>query len=120
MYRLFLGRYGLEFFLQFKEISLRMIANRTFFRRFRAFYAMAAVGAFPNNFGRAFKDFAFAQRVQQSLISFFVAFFNFADRFKQESDFVKTFFSGFFGHAGIHVGPFIVFAGSSVFKVLDS
>ena len=89
MYRLFLGRYGLEFFLQFKEISLRMIANRTFFRRFRAFYAMTAVGAFPNDLGRTFKNFAFDQRVQQSLISFFMAFFNFGNGFKEIGNFGK-------------------------------
>ena len=79
--------------MQFKEISLRVIAYRAFFRSFRRFYAVAAVGTLPNNFGRAFKNFAFAKRIEQSLISFFVAFFNFANSLKQKSNFFKTFFT---------------------------
>ena len=96
-----------------------MVANRAFFRCRRAFDAVAAVGAFPDNLGRAVEDFAFDQRFQQSVVSFFVAFFDGADRSEQEGDFGKAFFVGFSGHAVIHVGPLVVFAGCGVFQVFD-
>ena len=77
----------LELLLQFEEISLRVIANRAFFRSFRALDTVSAVSAFPNNFGRTFKNLTFNQRVEQGIVSFFVAFFDFGNGLKQKSDF---------------------------------
>ena len=97
-----------------------MIANRAFFRSFRALDTVSAVSAFPNNFGRTFKNLTFNQRVEQGIVSFFVAFFDFGNGLKQKSDFGKAFFVSFLSHAVIHIGPFIIFAGSSIFQIGDS
>ena len=55
--------------------------------------------------------------MQKFAVAFFVHFFDFAYGFKQVGQFGESFFFGFFGKRGIHVGPFIIFAVGGIEQV---
>ena len=92
------------------KVSLRVGAHGAHFGGFFADVDVAAVGAFPHNDTGFFEHFLGFHIVQELAVAFFVHFFDFAYSFNELSQFVETFFFGFFSEGGVHIGPFVVFA----------
>ena len=71
---------------------------------------MAAIAALPDHIAIAGEDQAFFAIGQQLAIAFFMFLFNLGHAGKEERNMIKALFLGFLGEAGIHIGPFVVFA----------
>ena len=78
---------------------------------------MSTVGALPDDIPIAREHQATLDVLKEFAISLFVFFLNGADHFKMFGDFDEALFAGLLGHAGVHVGPFEVFAVGGVFEV---
>ena len=94
-----------------------MSADRANLRRFFGFYDMTAVGADPNGLFAAFEHGAVFYLLEEGLIAFFMMLFNGTDSAEFEGQFRETFLICRFSKFLIHIGPFIVFASSSIFEV---
>ena len=97
-----------------------MLAHWAELRSLLADYNVAAVDALPHHVAVA-REYQFALNVGQELaIAGFVLSLDFAYQVKQGSDSVEAFFASLGSKAGVHVGPFVVFAVGSIHKVVGS
>lgn len=94
-----------------------MSANRADFRSFFSFNNVAAIGADPNGLFIAFEHGPIFYLFQQSLVSFFMMFFDSAYSSEFISQFGEAFFFSGFSEAFVHIGPFVMFTGSRIFQV---
>ena len=90
-----------------------MSACRANFRRLGAYHQVTAVAAFPDLYFALFEDCGGFHVLQQSAVAFFVVLFDGSNHAELGGQFREAFLFGSFGEAFIHVGPFVVFAGSS-------
>ena len=96
-----------------------MSADGAYFGSVFADIFMTAVSADPNNIFGIGEYGIFFHGGKQSFISCFVVLFDGGNAFKEISHIVKALFFGFFGHAGIHIGPFTVFTFGGGFEVFS-
>ena len=80
---------------------------------------VTAVAADPDAVSVAREDHAVLDVLGELAIALLVVLLDGADHAELGSNFLEAFFVGFLGHAVVHVGPFEVLAGSSLFEVGD-
>ena len=87
-----------------------MCADRALHRSRLADIGVTAVAADPHLLLLPGKDFAILEVGGQLTVALFVLFLDLAHHGEQGSQLVETLFLGLFGHAGVHVGPFVMLA----------
>ena len=102
------------------KVALRMSANGAKFGSFLTNHDVATVGALPDAVALAGEYYAVLNVLEQLAITLLVMLFDGTDHFKLGSNLFKTFFAGFLGEGGVHIGPLVVFAGSGISKIFGS
>lgn len=99
------------------EVSLSVVANRADARSLFSNYNVSTVRALPDAVS-VLREYHLVLNVFQKLaVALFVMFLNFSYAFEFSSNLVKSFFTSFFCHTGIHICPFEVLTSSSISKV---
>ena len=81
---------------------------------------VAAVGALPDAVALAGEDDAVLDVLEELAVALLVLFLDLAHHAELGGDLLEAFFLRFLGHAGVHVRPLVVLAGSGVGQVLHS
>ena len=97
-----------------------MVAHGANLRGLGADDDVAAVGALPDAVAVAGEDYALFDVGKELTIALLVLFLDGAYHLELCGNRVEAFLAGFFCHAGIHIGPLEVLAGSGVLQVLYS
>ena len=105
--------FGLEL-----EIGLRMGTDRANLGRAGSDMDMAAVGAFPDDDIRTFEDGTVLDVLRQLEVALLVLLFDLGHRFEESRNFGEALFPGLLGEAGIHIGPFVIFARRRVLEIV--
>ena len=95
-----------------------MVADGADVRSLGADHDVAAVGALPDGVAVTREHQTILNVRQKFSVPLLVLFFDGAHHLELEGDLLEAFLAGFAGHAGVHVGPFKVFTGGGVCKVL--
>ena len=95
-----------------------MVADGADFGSVLAHYNVAAVGTLPNAIAVATEDYLVFDVFEQLAVALFVVLLNGSHHIKLGSDGCETFFASYARKLGVHVGPLIVFAGSSIGQVV--
>ena len=90
-----------------------MKASRAHLWRLFCFVEIAAIPASPDHLSGPFENTARLQVIRQISIAFAMLLFGDGHSFEGFCDLRKTFFPGYFGKSGIHLGPFMFFASCS-------
>ena len=96
-----------------------MIANGANLRRKLANDDVAAVTAFPNRNVFGDEDHSPFNVFKKFFVAFFMVLLDFGDHAEFGGDFVEAFFVSDLGEVRIHCVPFIAFASSGFFEVVD-
>ena len=97
-----------------------MIANRALLRCLVALDYRAAIAALPLVHANANPYFARFDVLRELAVALLVTGLDFGDFAEFERDVLEAFSLGFFGEALVHIGPFLMLAGSGGEKVLGS
>ena len=100
------------------EEAARVQAHRTYLGSFFAYYDMSAVAAYPHHVTVAGEYQSLLNVFEQATVTFLVMFFYLGYGTEAEGYFGKSLGLGLFGHARIHVGPFVVLSFGSFAEVV--
>ena len=111
------SRANLIVFRQKLEVSLGVVANRTLVGSRLADNDMSAVGTLPDTVAFTRENNLILNVLQEFAIALLVVLLDSTDLLELFGNLVKALSTCLGSHAGVHIGPLGIFAGSSIGKV---
>ena len=100
------------------EVCFGVSAYGAHFGSHLAKVQVTAVAALPDAIVVAAEHHATLHVLQQLLVARLVSSLNLGYHFKHCCDFHETLLTSLFGHCGVHIGPLVVLACGSIYKIL--